>query len=202
LLPRDLNEGETQEYEQMHYEMIGEIAYDLKLAGLDFSSVGFISGEDEIFSFRRAISRFREMQSTTYQQCTHRAQTFLPYMGSVEERGNAHENRRRREALSVERMKQQQDDSNGEPSSEKASTTKESTVVPPAPKQQMEEYFRETDWGDEASYRSWSTEQEALERKSASKQKGVPKFGEQHFFGFGWWETVKDRLQGKPPRKK
>merc|ERR1719450_393121 len=82
MLPRD--DG-NYEPEQMHMEMIGEIAYDLQISGLDFRSLNIISGQDEIFSFKRAVSRLKEIQSTFYQSSIHRPQEFLLYIGSREE---------------------------------------------------------------------------------------------------------------------
>jgi len=29
------------------------------------------------------------------------------------------------------------------------------------------------------------------------RQKQAPKFGQQHFWGFGWWEHVKNKLKNK-----
>ena len=64
-----------------------------------------------------------------------------------------------------------------------------------------------TDWADEASYTAWSNDvmrrewqrrqlQETGERKY-KRQTEAPKFREEHFWGFGWWE----RIMGRKGRK-
>jgi len=182
MLPRN---DENYEVEQMHLEMIGEIAYDLKLAGLDFKSLNLISGEDEIFSFRRAISRLNEMQSEFYQTTEYRKQLFVPYIGTEAEKINAEEKRRTREKMRLQKQAKEQDAQN-------ETQTEEDWSIP-------NRDYKETDWGDEASYTSLSQEAASvhLKRHVSERQKDAPKFGAQHFWGFGWWEHVKNKIKKK-----
>lgn len=152
MLPRDDNKYDA---EQMHLEMIGEIAYDLKLAGLDFTSLNIISGEDEIFSFKRAISRFVEMQSVFYQNTEHRPHFFQPYLGTEEEKEGAAKKRVLREQRRIQM----------------ANETQEPVIV-----------YHETVTNDNRKTSAWE------------RQKHAPKFNEQHFWGFGWWEKLKDKF--------
>ena len=197
MVPREVTD--RIEYEQMHYEMLGEIAYDLKLHGLDFTSLGFISGEDEIFSFRRAISRFKEMQSAFYQRTHHRPQMFQPYLGTQEERDSAIDNRKLRENRRQDRLKQLEDEQKLD--GESVENQNESRHIDP---DLVRRDYRETDWGDEASYTTWSQEvarkREMDSRKHrgiGERQKDVPAFGDQHFWGFGWWENMLDKIRRK-----
>ena len=65
-----------------------------------------------------------------------------------------------------------------------------------------ERSYKETDWGDEASYLTLSKETVATgQLKSRRVIEGPPKFGEQHFWGFGWWEHVKNKLNNSKRRK-
>ena len=187
MLPRDDNKYQP---DQMHLEMIGEIAYDLKLAGMDFKSLNLISGENEIYSFKRAISRLKEMQSEFYQKSAHKKQQFVPFTGSLAERMNAEEKRRRREKR---RLQQQAIDQEASHSFEE--DTEESWNLP-GPRVD----YKDTDWGDEASYTSISRETSVVmntNRYIIDRQKKAPKFGQQHFWGFGWWEHVKNKLKNK-----
>lgn len=187
MLPRD--DGDY-DMEQMHFEMIGEIAYDLKMHGMDFRSLNIISGEDEIFSFKRAISRLHEMQSLFYQQTKYRPHRFIPYIGTKEERDMAEEKRRDREhkrqqILLEEAEKQNVDNQDLHLSFKKHNLQRE---------------YTDTDWGDEASYLTMSKEvYKNFDKKDINnRQKDAPKFGEKHFWGFGWWEHVKNKV--KPPK--
>jgi len=185
MLPRN---DEKYEPEQMHLEMIGEIAYDLKLAGLDFKSLNLITGEDEIFSFKRAISRLKEMQSEFYQDVNYRKQTFVPYTGTAAEQRDAEEKRRARDKNRLRKLAAEQEAAN-----EKRVEENWSIRSP-------EKDFKETDWGDEASYTTLSQETLAYQNKKrhlSQRQNDAPKFGEQHFWGFGWWEHVKNKLKPK-----
>ena len=96
LIPRD--GGHLPEnYDEMHIEMIGELAYDLNIRELELQSLGLLTGEDEIFSFKRCISRLREMQTESYQAKKHTPQLFAPYLGTREEQLGAEDRRRDRE---------------------------------------------------------------------------------------------------------
>ena len=189
MLPRS---DEKYEPEQMHLEMIGEIAYDLKLAGLDFKSLNLISGEDEIFSFKRAISRLKEMQSEFYQKTDYRKQHFVPYTGSETEKQNAEAARRTREKRRLEQQAIEQE-AMGDNNDNIEENTERSW--------NLREDFPETDWGDEASYTSLSKETVVMMEKNRrgfnNRQLQAPKFGEKHFWGFGWWEHVKNKLKSK-----
>jgi hypothetical protein len=67
------------------------------LTQLDLRSLGILTGEDEIFSFKRCISRLNEMQSELYQNSKYMPQLFTPYVGTVEERQESEHRRRNRE---------------------------------------------------------------------------------------------------------
>ena len=68
-------------------ETLEEMAYDLKTdlkrgAVADLRSQGILTGEDEIFSFKRCISRIHEMSSKAYQTQEHRPVDFAPFVVS------------------------------------------------------------------------------------------------------------------------
>ena len=183
MLPR---EDGNYEAEQMHVEMIGEIAYDLKLYGMDFRSLNIISGEDEIFSFQRAISRLKEIQSAYYQSTEYHPQEFLPYVGSREETENAQNRRKLRE-------KRRQDKLN-EINKETEMENNKTDVI--NDKNINDRLYNETDWGDEASYLTYSKEMSTLSEKNSKRTSGrkdLPKFGDQHFWGFDWWEQLRKK---------
>lgn len=186
LIPSDdpLNE------DKMHIEMIGELAYDLELTQLDLRSLGILTGEEEIFSFKRCISRLKEMQSELYQLQKHRRQAFSPYLGSLDERLQSENRRREREHKRRLKMLETSEQESSEAPLE----------LPLTPLTAAS-----SDWADEASYISWSNdvmrkELSDLERKRKGeflKKHDAPKFGEEHFWGFGWWEKVLGRRKKK-----
>lgn len=173
--------------DKMHLEMIGEMAYDLQLTDLDPRSLGILTGDDEVFSFKRCISRLNEMQSVSYQQSQHRPQLFAPYVGTSEEQHNAELRRRKRENKRKEYLLEKEKDE-----SENGNET------PDLPRTPL--VSGSTDWGDEASYLSWSNDMMRKELREVEmakdeknrmiSRKGAPKFNEQHFWGFGWWERI------------
>lgn len=186
LIPNDATVSE----DKMHIEMIGELAYDLQLTELDLSSLGILTGEEEIFSFKRCISRLNEMQSELYQTQKHRPQVFSPYLGSVDERLRSEKRRREREYKRRMKMLEGTEQENSEAPLELPLTPLSSGS---------------SDWADEASYISWSNdvmrkEHRDLQRRRKGeymKRHDAPKFGEEHFWGFGWWEKIMGRRKGK-----
>jgi len=183
LLPRD---DDNYQPEQMHMEMIGEIAYDLQIHGLDFKSLNIISGKDEIFSFERAVSRLQEMQSALYQSRVHRAQEFVPYLGTAEEVGKSVSKRSEREQRRQERFRQIME--------EEGKTDTDAETNDGSRRHNLS--MKETDWADEASYKSLSKETSTVWNRHVNidpSQDNRPKFNEQHFWGFGWWEKVKGK---------
>lgn len=207
MLPQD--DDNTDNYQdQMHFEMIGEIAYDLALSQVDFRSLGIISGEDEIFSFKRAISRLKEMQSLLYQMRPHRKQSFDPYVGTKAEKKGAVDRRRdrmvkRKEILDeIERKKNEGDDF------AKLRETVDN-IIENNPDGQMQERslehrYQDLDWGDEASYTTWSqtvaqksTYDEAVQKLKMKTRMQSPKpvFNEKHFWGLGWWKKAIKRFK-------
>ena len=184
LIPSDdaLNE------DKMHIEMIGELAYDLELTQLDLRSLGILTGEEEIFSFKRCISRLKEMQSELYQTQKHRRQAFSPYLGSFEERLQSENRRREREHKRRFKMLEAMEQESSE-------TPHELPLTPLS--------AGSSDWADEASYITWSNDvmrkelRDWKKRGEFMKKHDAPKFGEQHFWGFGWWEKVMGRRKGK-----
>ncbi|EDO32020.1 predicted protein [Nematostella vectensis] len=187
LIPRNSQEDP----DKMHLEMIGELAYDLQLSKLDLASLGILTGEEEIFSFKRCISRLNEMQSEIYQQSKHRAQSFSPYIGTSTEQVESEGRRRVRENKRQTRLLEKQ-------------ANDQQDEMPLTPLTQS------TDWGDEASYLAWSNDimrKELRDRELAEQVKREqvikrrqPKFGEQHFWGFGWWEKIMGRERKNRPR--
>ena len=177
--------------DKMHVEMIGELAYDLQLTQLDLNSLGILTGEEEIFSFKRCISRLKEMQSELYQMQKHRRQAFSPYLGSFEDRLQSESRRRERE------HKRRLKILDGASELEDSGAPRELPLTPLT--------GGSSDWADEASYISWSNdvmrkEMQDLERKRRGdllKKHDAPKFSEEHFWGFGWWEKVIGRRGSK-----
>ena len=159
MLPR---ENDNYEHEQMHMEMLGEIAYDLKIHGMDFRSLNILSGEDEIFSFKRAISRLQEMQSSFYQNTNYRKQTFVPYIGTKSEREAAEENRRMRERQRQQKYSELQDEIDDLQFHHTFEKVKDRS-------------YKETDWGDEASYLTLSKENYSnRSNKVKEENRGTP----------------------------
>ena len=214
LLPRDGDEKDKYD-DQMHFEMIGEIAYDLALSNLDFRALGIITGDDEIFSFKRAISRLKEMQSLLYQMRPHRKQFFDPYTGSKEERENALDNRRSRMVLRQKLLDEiEANKSRNDEFAELRDTIDDVLRNNPSgemQEQSLKKRYEDMDWGDEASYRTWSqtvaekskyddTVQKLTEKLRSKGPK--PKFGEEHFWGFGWWKKAIKRITDRDPEDK
>ena len=176
--------------DKMHVEMIGELAYDLQLTELDLNSLGILTGDEEIFSFKRCISRLKEMQSELYQMQKHRCQAFSPYLGSFEDRLQSENRRREREHKRRLKILEAMD-------LEDSDAPRELPLTPLT--------GGSSDWADEASYISWSNdimrkEMQVLERKRRGdllKKHDAPKFSEEHFWGFGWWEKVMGRRRSK-----
>lgn len=193
LIPKDGNPL-PDNYDEMHIEMIGELAYDLNIRELDLRSLGLLTGEDEIFSFKRCLSRLKEMQTELYQGMKHTPQLFSPYLGTKDEQLNAEERRRERENQRRNRMTEA---NQGETIDEDEAPDVPLTPLAPA----------STDWADEASYTSWSNDimkrelRQRQMRKSGNKmfmrQAEAPKFKEEHFWGFGWWERIMGRRNKK-----
>lgn len=186
LIPSD----DPLQEDKMHMEMMGEMAYDLELTQLELSSLGILTGEEEIFSFKRCISRLKEMQSELYQCQKHRLQAFSPYLGSFEERLQSENRRREREHK--RRMKMLEASGDGSEALRELPLTPLTTGS--------------SDWADEASYVTWSNdimrkELQDMERKRSGElvtRQDAPKFNEEHFWGFGWWEKVMGRRKTKP----
>lgn len=177
--------------DKMHVEMIGELAYDLQLTQLDLNSLGILTGDEEIFSFKRCISRLKEMQSEMYQTEKHRCQAFSPYLGTFEDRLQSENRRREREHKRRLKILDEALDL------EDSEAPRELPLTPLT--------GGSSDWADEASYMSWSNdimrkEMQDLERNRRGdllKKHEAPKFSEEHFWGFGWWEKVMGRRRSK-----
>lgn len=156
LLPQEQNDVDSHE-NQMHFEMIGEIAYDLALSQIDYKSLGIVSGEDEIFSFKRAISRLKEMQSSVYQMKPHQKQLFDPYVGTAEERKRAIERRHTRMSKRQEiRDEIEYARRNGDNITQLREDLDDVFMVNALRDHMKEEWkhkrIQELDWGDEASF--------------------------------------------------
>merc|ERR1719317_1011349 len=143
---------------------------------MDFTSLNILSGKDEIFSFKRAVSRLQEIQSAIYQSSVHRPQEFLPYLGTVDEVERAKEKRGEREVRRREKFRQILEDEG---------LLDERSDVEGVDRDRVNmRNYTDTDWGDEASYKTLSREVDAVQKL----RRKPPNFGEQHFWGFGWWE--------------
>ncbi|XP_012555999.2 AFG1-like ATPase isoform X1 [Hydra vulgaris] len=160
---------------QMTLDMLDEMAYDLNLTDMILHEFDFLTGQDEIFSFRRAISRLKEMQSALYQKSAHRQMNFLPYSGSPSECNSAYEKRIQRE---VQRQKKLQE----------IEESKNLEIV-------TEHNFKEIDWADEASYKTLSCE--VTKKNYMERLEKAPKFNDWHFWGFGWWERLVNKKKNK-----
>merc|ERR1719193_454746 len=188
LIP-DEDGSAADDEDKMQMEMLGQLAYDLKAdlhqKAVDLRSLGILTGQDEIFSFKRAISRINEMRGFQYQRLAHRPIPFAPYAAAAGEAAMAEARRHQREARRREEL--------------------DGAVYPENTKAPMMNLSSE--WGSEASYEVWSVENmntynlrktvEAEKRKDAA-----PKFPEQHFYGAGWWETVVNKVRGQRRKKK
>ena len=70
-LKQEKNEITTED--QMLLEMMGELGYDMKQR-FHVSTIAIFTGEEEWFSFKRAVSRMKEMQMETYLSLPHMPQ--------------------------------------------------------------------------------------------------------------------------------
>jgi len=192
LIPDEL--GAVDSEDKMQMEMLGEIAFDLKAdlqqrsTPMDLRSLGILTGQDEIFSFKRAISRINEMQGFHYQRQPHRPIDFAPFLASPGEVALAEAKRQQREKKRREEL---------------------DAVYPGPTKVPMMNLSSE--WGSEASYEVWSIENmDTYNRRKAvdaeKRRETAPKFPEQHFYGAGWWENVVNKVKGRkskdPDQKK
>ncbi|XP_057295656.1 putative ATPase N2B [Hydractinia symbiolongicarpus] len=65
----------------------GDVDDDLEqLDTASFRSLNVITGENELFSFRRAVSRLKMIGSVFYQETKYRPHRFIPYFGTEEEK--------------------------------------------------------------------------------------------------------------------
>ncbi|KAI8498976.1 hypothetical protein Bbelb_234290 [Branchiostoma belcheri] len=122
-----------------------------------------------------------------YQARPHAPQEFLPYVGTDSERTQS--NNRRKEMSQLRRQRELE----ANPVADKA--------VPLTP-------MMKNDWGDweeEASYTTWSRDvmkKELMDKKRRTmNERDPPKFTEEHFWGFGWWERVLKKRQEKLMKK-
>lgn len=173
LIPED---GEVHDSAQL--ETLEDMAYDLKTdlkrgKREDLRSQGILTGEDEIFSFKRCISRIHEMNSVGYQNAAHRPVDFAPFVGSREEEAIADARRKAREAARREDMK---------------------TVYPKPTKRPMLNLSTEWGPGSELYHESWKMtvpgegeEDEVESRKLVRRDVAVEEDP------VGWWEDFVEK---------
>jgi len=187
LIPDD-GDGEVHDAAQL--ETLEEIAYDLKTdlkrgKMADLRSQGILTGEDEIFSFKRCISRIHEMNSVLYQNTAHRPVDFSPFVGSREEEAIADARRKAREAARREDMK---------------------TVYPKPTKKPMLNLSTEWGPGSELYHESWKAtvpgeeeEQEGVV-EGMEARKLVRKNIVMEEDPVGWWEELVERAKSRKAR--
>ena len=78
-------------------EMLDELTFSVgNEKDIDHRRLSFVTGRDEIFAFRRAISRLKEMQSAKYSMEPHRKQYFDPYVSTEKDQQKMEEIRKKR----------------------------------------------------------------------------------------------------------
>ena len=178
----------------LHMEMVQQIAEDLKLGNISAatklqSPFGGVTGEDEIFSLKRCISRLKEMQTAQYQKRIHSPQIFIPFTGTPDEKLSSEDRRRARENKRRAKLEE-----------EKNARKEEEDGIDEVPLTPL--MGPSTDWADEASFTTWSQEvvRKELNQKKRDvhmRQRQAPRFNQIHFWGFGWWERMIGKK--KPP---
>lgn len=178
LIPEDTSEDHQQL--EMLEDMAYELGTDLKNKGkvADLRRQGILTGDDEIFSFKRAISRIHEMQGRCYQESSHRPIVFKPFLSTNAEEVEADASRFSREVKRREEMK---------------------TVYPNPTKTPMMNLSSEWGPGSELHYQTWmstdSNEEEASEVKERiAKQVLLDEHPD------GWWEDVVKKANEKRAR--
>lgn len=185
----------------MQREMMGELTFDMRLEQTyDSLRLAMLTGMDEIFAFRRAVSRLNEIQSFAYSLLPHTPQFFSPYIGTEDDHMSFDTARRARLARNILEERERLERGGGTQRQE--GDQNPGVVNFPQPSSD--------DWGYEASWEAWAND--LNRRRLAQQETGIetlnadekpkrgppPTFSELHFFGFGWWEKV----LGKKPRKK
>eukprot|EP01135_Chromosphaera_perkinsii_P001197 Nk52_evm8s161 gene=Nk52_evmTU8s161 len=127
--------------DQMLLEMMGELGYDMKQR-FHVSTIAIFTGEEEWFSFKRAVSRMKEMQTEQYLELPHNP-TVVDFVQSAEAKHSSADQPRH------------------QPFSD--------------------------DFSDEVSYR-----ETIYTERAAEKQKQLPKFKANHFWGLqnSWSEVT------------
>lgn len=170
----------NEEVDSSQLEMLEEMAYDLKTdlkrgKMADLRSQGILTGEDEIFSFKRCISRIKEMSSAMYQALPHQPINFSPFVASKEEERIADARRKEREARRREDIK---------------------TVYPTYTKTPMLNLSTEWGPGSELYHESWQAtvpgNPAEVEERGQVKGKGMVKAEE---VNDNWWEDVLKRAK-------
>ena len=86
LIPQTLNPSSRHIDDPLLNEMLDELVFNPNTEkGIDHRRLPFVTGKDEIFAFRRAISRLNEMQSVQYSQQPHQRQHFDPYISTEDD---------------------------------------------------------------------------------------------------------------------
>lgn len=180
LIPDQGEDAEVRDAAQL--ETLEEIAYDLKTdlkrgKMADLRTQGILTGEDEIFSFKRCISRIHEMNSVAYQKTDHRPIDFAPFVASREEEAIADARRKGREAARREDMK---------------------TVYPKPTNKPMLNLSTEWGPGSELYHESWNATVpgEEMEGEGGMEaRKLVRKHIKVEKDPVGWWEELVDRAK-------
>jgi len=182
LLPEDDDEAAI---DSAQLETLEEMAYDLKTdlkrgAVADLRSQGIVTGEDEIFSFKRCISRIHEMSSKAYQTQEHRPVDFAPFVASRQEEAEAEARRKLRESTRREDMK---------------------TVYPKPTKKPMLNLSSEWGPGSELYHESWKSvvpgEEAEEEGGTEERRKRTTKMKSVEESSVGWWEEWVERARAR-----
>jgi len=187
--PEDLfqlipEEGDAETRDAAQLETLEEIAYDLKTdlkrgKMADLRTQGILTGEDEIFSFKRCISRIHEMSALAYQSTAHRPVDFAPFVASREEEAIADARRKAREAARREDMK---------------------TVYPKPTSKPMLNLSTEWGPGSELYHESWKAtvpEEEEEGGGEMEARKLVRRNVVVEKDPVGWWEELVERAKNR-----
>jgi len=205
--PEEVIKKEKEAFDVMHLEMVADLLDELQekskkqiLTPQDqvrLSDLSLFSGEDERFAFKRAVSRLKEMQSDYYLLLPHHLdKTSI----SVSDSNLLYH----QQQLAFQQFKQEKN-----PESE----LQNKRFFDRKERNQREEEEGEPrisdDFAMEADNTSWVIDRQRKKRMikefnlknlegDVAQKKNVKKprfFLEQHFWGFGWWELVKNKLK-------
>lgn len=178
----DVADGEHDRYDAMHREAMGDMFSEMSYGDQVFQNRLF-TGEEELFASNRCVSRLVEMQSPRYKELQHQPTAALA-------------------GLQLDMLELGGDPNIGFPTT--AFGTPRTSVASPT-SDVLDRYADEisTLHGFEntptptltPTELASLTEQERLLQQLSSPDNDLrPKFSDKHFWGGGWWEKIKEKI--------